>query len=51
LLLDEEVVKGLRDETAGAIVREVVRLSERERRIVLGIVRQFADDQDASEGR
>ena len=40
-LLDEELVEALRDETARAILREVVRLPERERRIVLGIVRQF----------
>ncbi len=42
-LLDEELVEALRDETARAVLREVVRLSERERRIVLGIVRQFAE--------
>jgi hypothetical protein len=31
----------LRDETARAVLREVSRLPERERKIVLGIVRQF----------
>jgi hypothetical protein len=41
LLLDEEAVEALRNETAGAILREIIRLSERDRRIVLGIVRQF----------
>jgi transcriptional regulator with XRE-family HTH domain len=40
-LLDEELVEALRDETSRAVLREVVRLPERERRIVLGIVRQF----------
>jgi hypothetical protein len=50
-LLDQELVEALRDETARAILREVVRLSERERRIVLGIVRQFTDQQRASDGR
>jgi predicted transcriptional regulator len=42
-LLDEELVEALRDETARTILREVARLSERDRRIVLGIVRQFQD--------
>jgi hypothetical protein len=37
------VNRGSKDETARAILREVVRLPERERRIVLGIVRQFQD--------
>ncbi len=42
-LLDEELVEALRDETARTVLREVARLSERDRRIVLGIVRQFAE--------
>ena len=42
-LLDEELVKALRDEAAREVLREVIRLPERERRIVLGIVRQFED--------
>jgi transcriptional regulator with XRE-family HTH domain len=49
-LLDEGLVEALRDETARAVLREVRRLPERERRIVLGIVRQFADQQGASDG-
>src|SRR3712207_4625018 len=40
-LLDEELVEALRDETARSILREIVRLPKRERKIVLGIVRQF----------
>ena len=36
-LLDEELLEALRDETARAVLREVIRLPERERRIV----RQF----------
>ena len=40
-LLDEELLEALRDETARAVLREVIRLPERDRRIVLGIVRQF----------
>jgi hypothetical protein len=40
-ILDDELVEALRDETVRAILREVVRLPERERRVVLGIVRQF----------
>ena len=43
-LLDEELVEALRDETARTILREVVRLPERDRRIV----RQFGDQQGAS---
>ena len=50
-LLDEVLVEALRDETARAILREVSRLPERERRIVLGIVRQFAEQRDAPDGR
>jgi transcriptional regulator with XRE-family HTH domain len=46
-LLDEELAEALRDETARTILREVIRLPGRERKIVLGIVRQFADQQDA----
>ena len=42
-LLDVELVEALRDETARAVLREVVRLPEGERRIVLGIVRQFQE--------
>jgi hypothetical protein len=40
-LLDEELLEGLREETTREITREALRLPERERRIVLGIVRQF----------
>jgi len=39
--LDAELLEGLSDETTRQITREVLRLPERERRIVLGIVRQF----------
>ena len=42
-LLDEELVEALRDETARAVLREVIRLPERERKIVLRIVRQFQE--------
>jgi transcriptional regulator with XRE-family HTH domain len=42
-LLDEEVAAALKDETARAVLREVMQLPERERRIVLGIVRQFGE--------
>ena len=54
-LLDEETVEALRGETARAVLRDVVRLPERERRIVFGIVfgivRQFEQERDASDGR
>ena len=42
-VLDEELLEGLRDETTRQITREALRLPERERRIVLGIVRQLGD--------
>jgi DNA-directed RNA polymerase specialized sigma24 family protein len=40
-LLDEEVTAALQAETVRAVLREVMGLPERERKIVLGIVRQF----------
>ena len=42
-LLEEEVMAALQDETVRAVLREVMRLPERERKIVLGIVRQFGE--------
>jgi transcriptional regulator with XRE-family HTH domain len=41
--LDAELIEGLSDETTREIAREAVRLPEREREIVLGIVRQFGE--------
>jgi transcriptional regulator with XRE-family HTH domain len=49
-LLDEELVQALRDEDVRAITRESSRLPDRERRLVLGIVRQFGDQQAAPNG-
>jgi transcriptional regulator with XRE-family HTH domain len=43
---DEEVLEALSDETADAILRESARLLEREKEIVLGIVRQFGSQID-----
>jgi transcriptional regulator with XRE-family HTH domain len=48
-VLDEEVLEALADGTAGAILRESARLSEREKRIVLGIVRQIGSQLDAED--
>jgi transcriptional regulator with XRE-family HTH domain len=48
-VLDEETLKALADKTAGAILKESARLPEREKRIVLGIVRQFSDQLGAGE--
>jgi transcriptional regulator with XRE-family HTH domain len=48
-VLDEEALKALADKTAGAILKESARLPEREKRIVLGIVRQFSDQLGAAE--
>ena len=46
-LLDEELVQALRDEDVRDITRESSRLQERERQLVLGIVRQFRDQKSA----
>jgi transcriptional regulator with XRE-family HTH domain len=42
-LLDEELVKALRHDDVRDITRESSRLPDRERQLVLGIVRQFRD--------
>jgi transcriptional regulator with XRE-family HTH domain len=49
-LLDEGLVKALRDEHVRDITRESSRLPEGERRLVLGIVRQFRDQKAAPSG-
>jgi transcriptional regulator with XRE-family HTH domain len=49
-LLDEELVKALRDEDVRNITRETSRLPEGERRLVLGIVRQFRDQKARPNG-
>ncbi len=41
-VLDEETLDALADETANTILRESARLPDREKRIVLGIAREFA---------
>jgi hypothetical protein len=46
-LLDEELVQALRDEDVRDITRESSQLPERERRLVLGIVRQFRNQKAA----
>jgi len=48
-ILDEETLKALADKTAGSILKESARLPEREKRLVLGIVRQFSDQLGAGE--
>ena len=45
-LLDEELVQALRDEDVRDITRESSRLPDGERRLVLGIVRQFRDQHE-----
>jgi len=42
-ILDGEVMDALADETANAILRESARLPDREKTIVLGIVREFGE--------
>jgi transcriptional regulator with XRE-family HTH domain len=46
--LDGDLIKALRDETVRQAAREISRLSERERHLVLGIVRQFGRTDGAS---
>jgi transcriptional regulator with XRE-family HTH domain len=46
-LLDEELIQALRDENVRDITRESSRLPDRERQLVLGIVRQFSDQKAA----
>ena len=49
-LLDEELLQALRDEDVRAITRESSRLPDGERRLVLGIVRQFRDQKAGPSG-
>jgi hypothetical protein len=49
--LDAELLEGLSDETTREITRQALRLPEREREIVLGVVRQFAGRSEAEDGR
>jgi transcriptional regulator with XRE-family HTH domain len=49
-LLDDELVQALRDEDVRDITRESSRLPDGERRLVLGIVRQFRDQKAAPSG-
>jgi hypothetical protein len=49
-VFDGELVEALRDETVREATRKISRLPERERLLVLGIVRQFGGS-DASEAR
>ena len=49
-LFDEELVNVLRNEDVRAITRESSRLPDGERRLVLGIVRQFRDQKAVPSG-
>jgi len=49
-LLDEELVQALRDKDVRDITRESSRLPDGERRLVLGIVRQFRDQKAVPSG-
>jgi hypothetical protein len=42
-VLDAELLEGLSDETTREITCQTLRLSKRERGIVLGVVRQFGE--------
>ena len=48
--LDGELVEALRDKTVRETTREISRLSERDRRLVLRIVRQFENQGTATGG-
>jgi transcriptional regulator with XRE-family HTH domain len=50
LLLDQELEQALHDEDVRDITRESSRLPDGERRLVLGIVRQFRDQKAAPSG-
>jgi transcriptional regulator with XRE-family HTH domain len=47
-VLDGELVEALRDEAVRETARQIYRLPERERRLVLGIVRQFGRPNNTS---
>ena len=49
-VLDKETLDALADENANAILRESARLPEREKRIVLGVVREFGNQGPPSSG-
>jgi hypothetical protein len=49
-VLDKETLDALADETANAILRESARLPEREKRIVLGVVREFGNQGPPASG-
>ena len=49
-LLDKDLVKALRDEDVRDITRESSRLPDRERQLVLGIVRQFREQKAMPNG-
>jgi len=49
-VLHKETLDALADETANAILREGARLPEREKRIVLGKVREFGNQGPPSSG-
>jgi hypothetical protein len=50
-VFDAELVDALRDEAVREVTREVSRLPEQERRLVLGIVRQFGGAESAGTHR
>ena len=50
-LFDGEVVDALRNRTDRKATREVSRLPEKERRLVLGIMRQFGSANNTSPGQ
>jgi transcriptional regulator with XRE-family HTH domain len=49
-VFDRELVNALRDETVREVTREISSLPQRERRLVLGIVRQFGEANSRGRG-
>ena len=49
-VFDGELVEALRDETVREATRAISQLSERERRLVLGIIRQFENTGEPPSG-
>ena len=50
-LLDEEAMRALRDEKTNAILHRSIRLPDREKEMILGIIKQFEDLRETSDER
>ena len=50
LLIDSEAIEILRDETVSAIAHKCLHLPVRDRQMILNIIRQFEEVQEADDG-